>query len=76
MYLGNYCYNSIEFVLFIYCEKEIFNKLCIGVFNNEIVRLLFISENMVKIYFYNFFKKIVVKNCIQVVLWVNDNFRW
>lgn len=64
MYLGNYCYNSMELVFFIYWEKEILNKLCIGVFNNEIVCLLFISENMVKMYFYNFFKKIVVKNWI------------
>lgn len=64
MYLGNYCYNSMELVLLTYWEKEILNKLCIGVSNNEIACLLFISENMVKMYLYNLFKKIVVKNWI------------
>lgn len=72
MYVVDYVLILVENLLLIEWECEIFNELCCGVMNLDIVCVLFISENMVWMYLYNVFCKLSVKNCIQVVSWVNE----
>ncbi|MBJ3813852.1 transcriptional regulator CsgD [Shimwellia pseudoproteus] len=54
-------------------ECEILYELRQGATNQDIARVLFISENTVRTHLYNVFRKISVKNRTQAVSWANSN---
>ncbi|AFJ45905.1 LuxR C-terminal-related transcriptional regulator [Shimwellia blattae] len=54
-------------------ECEILYELRQGATNQDIARVLFISENTVRTHLYNVFRKISVKNRTQAVSWANRN---
>lgn len=54
-------------------ELEIVAELTQGASNTDIARSLYISEHTVRTHLYNIFKKLYVKNRIQLVNWANKN---
>ena len=54
-------------------ECEILYELRQGATNQDIARVLFISENTVRTHLYNVFRKISVKNRTQAVSWASRN---
>lgn len=52
-------------------EKEIVEYICMGLSNKEIGEKLFISANTVKNHIYNIYKKVNVKNKVELINLVN-----
>ncbi|OBR92799.1 CsgBAC operon transcriptional regulatory protein [Clostridium ragsdalei P11] len=52
-------------------EKEIADYICMGLSNKEIGNKLFISPNTVKNHVYNIYKKVNVKNKVELINLIN-----